>query len=178
MENWISKYGALHTDAGCNYLKSLVIVGNAPIASDLSSVIDAFDYVVRFNNCKNYALNSGRKTDLLVLNSTPVKNNTIRFFLDQEAEGKEIEFLTMAKQVWFIRPNSAFFHQHFSDLLTVARAKKSITDMVDERIEILETQIGPTLKHVNADVAEEIISARNIPRNKVTKIDEARNNFV
>lgn len=47
--------------------KQLFIVGNAPLSRDLSSEVDAADYVVRFNEpSKPFGL-SGTRTDLLML---------------------------------------------------------------------------------------------------------------
>ena len=47
--------------------KKLYIVGNGPIAGDMSATIDAADFVVRFNEPKTAIGVSGSKTDILFL---------------------------------------------------------------------------------------------------------------
>lgn len=48
--------------------KRIAIVGSAAIEKDESSQIDSCDLVVRFNNCKVYGGNSGKKLDILCIN--------------------------------------------------------------------------------------------------------------
>lgn len=50
--------------------KTLVLVGNAPLGSDLSQSIDNADYVVRFNDAQHPVGQSGTKTDLLMVAAT------------------------------------------------------------------------------------------------------------
>lgn len=47
--------------------KKLYIVGNGPIATDMSGAIDAADFVVRFNEPKASVGMSGKRTDILFL---------------------------------------------------------------------------------------------------------------
>lgn len=47
--------------------KQLFIIGNAPLARDLSSEVDAADFVLRFNEPKQSIGMSGTRTDLLML---------------------------------------------------------------------------------------------------------------
>jgi hypothetical protein len=90
-------------------MKTLVIVGSAPLDLDFSRYIDSCDCVVRFNNCKNYGGNSGRKTDILILNNAgdPRTNKTTAFLLKPRSRSRtnwELPYLNLAKEVWFTRP--------------------------------------------------------------------------
>lgn len=93
-------------------MKSLIVVGSAPLEIDLARFIDACDCVVRFNNCKNYGGNSGSRTDVLFLSNSddPANHPSLAFMLkkrtSRESE-QELPYLTRAGQVWFIRPPSA-----------------------------------------------------------------------
>lgn len=48
----------------------LAIVGSGRIRFDQSRMIDACNPVIRFNECKNYGRNCGRRTDILCLTNT------------------------------------------------------------------------------------------------------------
>ncbi len=102
-------------------MKSIVFVGNAPLSSDLSNFIDSCDCVVRFNRCPNYRVNSGAKSDVLVLNNTgnPGTQATIAFFLKKRTKKKAERTLPYTKgvsRVCFVRPSAesckAFLQSH------------------------------------------------------------------
>lgn len=100
--------------------KSLVIVGSAPLNRDYSKFIDSSDCVIRFNNCKNYAVNSGKKTDILILTRTgnPYRQKTLQFMLKDRSEeeiNKELPYLKSAKQIWFARPGITFLEKYFKN---------------------------------------------------------------
>ena len=144
--------------------KSLVIVGNAPLDSDFSEIIDSCDCVVRFNNCKNYNVNSGGKTDILILTNTgdPFKQATLKFMLKKRGKDdvkKELPYLHTAKYIWFIRPNTLFLYTHFqSDFFT----NNIFRDQELKNLRIIEQR----------DIIAEIINAQKIPKKKVTSITE------
>ena len=50
--------------------KNLVLVGNAPLASNLSDIINKADYVIRFNDAPHPVNIGGTKTDLLMIAAT------------------------------------------------------------------------------------------------------------
>jgi len=90
-------------------MKSLVIVGSAPLKRDYSEFINSCDCVVRFNNCKNYGGNAGEKTDILFLNNSgdPVKSKTLVFLLQPRTDMEiriNLPYLTRAEKIWFVRP--------------------------------------------------------------------------
>ena len=94
-------------------MKKVVFVGNAPLKSDLSGFIDSCDCVVRYNNCRNYRINSGAKSDILVLNNTgdPRTQKTIDFFLKKRTKRKVDRGLPYTKGVsgvFFVRPAAEF----------------------------------------------------------------------
>jgi hypothetical protein len=56
--------------------KNLAIIGNSSLSKDFSLEIEKKDVVVRFNEMKNYGVNTGKKTDIWVISSN-------KFLLDQ-----------------------------------------------------------------------------------------------
>jgi len=48
--------------------KTLFIVGNAAVTTDMSEQVDAADFVIRFNECNNRGKGTGRKTDIICIN--------------------------------------------------------------------------------------------------------------
>ena len=153
-------------------MKSLVIVGSGPIEHDLSKIIDSFEYVVRFNDCKNYNVNSGKKTDILILNNSQVTNNATNFFLNFR---DEIPYLTLAKQVWFAKPKPFFLNKYFTKLLNIHKRKSVLYKIFNKKEykrkkRILKSEIEATLQKIN--IGDEIISAQNIPKDKVKQITD------
>ncbi len=144
--------------------KSLVIVGSAPLDSDFSEIIDSCDCVVRFNNCKNYNVNSGRKTDILILTNTgnPFKQATLKFMLKKREKDEvktELPYLHSAKYIWFIRPNLLFLRAYYKHICSKNNAF-----------------LNQELKHFDIigqrDIIAEIINAQKIPKKRVTSITE------
>jgi hypothetical protein len=63
--------------------KTMFIVGNGNVESDITSVIDKADIVIRFNNINNYDENTGTKTSFWVLSSN-------MFLINQHIFGSQI----------------------------------------------------------------------------------------
>ena len=138
-------------------MKSLIIVGSAPLEKNLARFIDACDCVVRFNNCKNYNVNSGSKTDVLFLSNSgdPANHPTLAFMLKERTSREikqELPYLNRAGQIWFVRPPSAQF---------TAFLKNRVPDTVPmKKTELVNNAHG-------RDLAAEIIGAQKIPEEKV-----------
>ncbi len=144
--------------------KSLVIVGSAPLDSDFSEIIDSCDCVVRFNNCKNYNANSGKKTDILILTNTgnPFKQATLKFMLKKREKDEvktELPYLHSTKYIWFVRPNLLFlrtYYKHnFSEDNTFLKQELKNLNIIGQR-----------------DIIAEIIDAQKISKKRVTSISE------
>jgi hypothetical protein len=141
-------------------MKSLVIVGSAPLEKEYSDFIDSRDLVVRFNNCKNYNVHSGKRTDILVLNNSgsPDNNHTLAFMLKPRSEEEvqqELPYLRMAEQVWFARPMGTFLQEFFKTRID--------PDNRFREARLKEALLRPYL-------AVEIAKAQNIPESKVKYI--------
>lgn len=84
----------------------VVIVGNAPIARDLTSVVDGADVVFRFNHCPGYgAGRTGTRTSVVVFGAVPMLlgiGGPERNRLIQETT-RLPEVLATRPQVWFVR---------------------------------------------------------------------------
>lgn len=83
----------------CFLSKRIAIVGSGQFTTDLSSEIDSCDLVLRFNECKNYGKNCGKKTDILC-----VRNSGLP--ADRMIEKKSIfnsDFYPLVSEVWFPR---------------------------------------------------------------------------
>jgi hypothetical protein len=52
--------------------KNIAIVGNANFSFNQSDRIDKCDFVLRFNECKNFGLNCGTKTDAICVTNTGI----------------------------------------------------------------------------------------------------------
>jgi hypothetical protein len=91
--------------------KKIAIVGSAPIETDESTRIDSCDLVVRFNNCKVYGGNSGKKTDILCVNSggIPVKMMIARKSIFQS------QFYSLISEVWVPRVIK-IHHDHMREI--------------------------------------------------------------
>jgi hypothetical protein len=141
-------------------MKSLIIVGSAPLEKNLSPFIDACDCVIRFNNCKNYGGNSGRKTDILFLSNSgdPANHPTLDFMLKERSPEEvetELPYLSRARHVWFVRPPSA----ELLDFL-----KNRIPDSVPLKKAELQNN-----SH-QRELAAEIVRALKIPEEKVRHV--------
>ncbi len=81
-------------------MKTIVVVGNGDVNGDYSELVDSADFVVRFNEARNYNKNSGIKADALCLTNT---GSSARRF----AKNKSIvnlPFIESVAQIWFPRP--------------------------------------------------------------------------
>ena len=86
---------------------SMAIIGNAPLQTDLSEFIDACDLVLRFNECRNYGIHSGRKIDILCINNTGAPARRI-------VDGTMIRsasYYNSISEVWF--PRNAEIHRKY-----------------------------------------------------------------
>ena len=141
-------------------MKSLIIVGSAPLEKNLSPFINACDCVIRFNNCKNYGGDSGLKSDILFMSNSgdPANHPTLDFML-KERTSKEVEhdlpYLTRAKQVWFVRPPSAEISAFFRNRIPDSAPLK--------KTELQNNAHGK-------DLAAEIVRAQKIPEEKVHQV--------
>lgn len=83
--------------------KRLVIIGNAPLATDCSGIVDSSDFVVRFNLCVSFGENTGTRTDALCLNNTgkPARQ------LARGALLKQAPFNESVEEIWFPRPRQS-----------------------------------------------------------------------
>lgn len=96
----------------------MIILGNAPMQMDMSDYIDSSDLVVRFNECQNYGMGTGHKTDILCINNFGqpaeewVKYKTI----------SKLPFINQVSEIWFPRTESILEHRktvpdrHFDQL--------------------------------------------------------------
>ena len=113
-------------------MKSLVIVGSAPLEEDYSGVIDSADCVMRFNNCKNYNQNSGTRTDILVLNCWG-NNPTLQFLVlprSREEIDLDLPYVSMCREVWFIRPEAAW-KTHYDGQITSSNIVEALAIPAD-----------------------------------------------
>lgn len=144
--------------------KSLIIVGSAPLNTDYSKFIDSFDCVIRFNNCKNYAVNSGKKTDILIVTNTgnPNKNNTLQFMLKdrfKEEIKKELPYLSNVKKIWFARPEITFLSNYLKNNFPIKNKfiihELKVFKVTGER-----------------DLIREIINAQKLQENEISVISD------
>ena len=83
-------------------MKNIIILGNADVKTDYSELVNSADFVIRFNDARNYANNTGVKVDALCVTnlSTPgrlfAKYKTI----------KKLPFIDNVKEIWFPRPSN------------------------------------------------------------------------
>ena len=80
-------------------MKKIAIVGNGKFTKDQSFFIDNCDFVVRFNECKNFGDMCGHKTDVLCINNTGAP-------IDRINEKKSIlnaPFYQSFSELWFPR---------------------------------------------------------------------------
>ena len=144
--------------------KSLVIVGNASLDSDFSEIIDSCDCVVRFNDCRNYNINSGIKTDILILTNTgdPSTHQTLKVMLKNRTKAEvkeELPYLKNIKQVWFVRPDLVFLYNFFKNNFP--------NDHNNRNQELKELEL---IKQRN--IVSEIINAQKIQKIKITIISK------
>jgi len=142
--------------------KTLVIVGNAPLDRDFSEIIDSCDCVIRFNNCKNYIINSGKKTDILILNNTGnlSSQNTLNLMLKNRTKEEiknELPYMKNVKHVWFIRPDMIFLNGFIKNMFPKDNAFR---DKELASFKIIGTR----------DLITEMIKAQKISKNKVRVI--------
>lgn len=82
-------------------MKTVFIIGNGPVASDYSELVDSSDFVVRFNEAYHYNKNNGAKADALCLTNTGAP---ARKFAKYQTIGK-LPFIEKVDQIWFPRPS-------------------------------------------------------------------------
>ena len=142
-------------------MKSLVIVGSAPLHIDCLKFIDSCDCVVRFNDCKNFGGNSGTRTDILVLNCTGGENvKAFRKLLQPRSDSElaeELPFVVSASEVWFSRPNPADLRRYYlsEDVADELRSKAVFEKSIDARY-----RFGA------------LVETLRIPENKIRSITE------
>ncbi len=149
--------------------KSLVIVGNAPLDTDFSKIIDSSNCVVRFNDCVNYNINSGTKTDILIMTNTgdPNTHQTLKTMLKNRTGAKvkeELPYLENVKQVWFVRPDIVFLYNFFKNNFT---EDNHFIKQEFIKQEFISFQITG-----ERNLVTEIINAQKISEEKVTVITE------
>lgn len=79
--------------------KKLAIVGSSEVKNDQSEQIDTCDLVIRFNECKVYDKNNGKKVDVLCITNTGLPALRI-------SSGNRIlnsPFYHMISEIWFPR---------------------------------------------------------------------------
>jgi len=106
----------------------MAIIGNGPIRTDLSEFIDACDLVLRFNECKNYGIHSGRKIDILCINNTGAPAQRI-------VDGRMIRsasYYDSISEVWF--PRNAEIHKKYAQAVEPPSPLIEFVDWTDELI--------------------------------------------
>lgn len=83
-------------------MKNIIILGNAEIKNDYSELIDSANFVVRFNEAKNYGGYTGYKADALCLTNLSTPG---RFFSKYQTI-KKLPFIHDVKEIWFPRPSN------------------------------------------------------------------------
>lgn len=83
-------------------MKEIVIVGNGDVTVDYAQLVNDADFVVRFNEMRNYGGNTGTKVDALCVTNlaSPGRKFSKYKTLDNFAS---IETL---KEIWFPRPSN------------------------------------------------------------------------
>lgn len=155
-------------------MKTLVIVGNAPMKSDLSDIINKMDCVVRFNNGKNYNQKTGKKTDILVLNSAgvPIGNETLTFLTKKRTKidvEKELPYLVQAKEVWFPRRGIAPDPLSRKDIHDFGRIRNFIYNVLEQpgvKYSAFRTRVLH-LFDIKRNLIAEIVDTQHIPKEKV-----------
>ncbi|NOQ36762.1 MAG: hypothetical protein GQ569_12855 [Methylococcaceae bacterium] len=89
-------------------MKNIVIIGNAPIDTDYSKTVNSADFVIRFNEARNYHENNGTKTDALCINNL---SDPARRFAKYKTI-KKLPFIEEVKEIWFPR-SIGFFPKQF-----------------------------------------------------------------
>lgn len=83
-------------------MKKIVIIGNSDINVDYSTLINSADFVVRFNEARNYGSNSGIKCNALCLTNL---HSPGRSFAKYQKVSK-LTFIDKVDEIWFPRPSS------------------------------------------------------------------------
>ena len=85
-------------------MKNIVIVGNADITTDHIQFVNSEDFVIRFNDARNYDKNTGTKVDALCLTNLSTPG---RLFAKYKTVQK-LPFIECVKEIWFPRPSDYF----------------------------------------------------------------------
>jgi len=102
--------------------KKIAIVGNANLKSDQSALIDSCDFVVRFNNCRNYGNNSGTKVSAVC-----ITNTTLTDIKDFDYNLKDRTFHKDISEIWF--PRSIPVHKRINHQYDYEDASESIVEV-------------------------------------------------
>jgi len=81
-------------------MKQIVILGNAPLDKDYSTMVDQSDFVVRFNVANNYGKFSGIKADALCMSQSGCYGRN----LAKRRVIMGLPFIDSVKEIWFPRP--------------------------------------------------------------------------
>ncbi|MDQ5940168.1 MAG: hypothetical protein QG557_1118 [Pseudomonadota bacterium] len=82
-------------------MKEIIIIGNSDVNMDYSQRVDGADFVVRFNDMRNYGGNTGTKVDALCVTNLASPGRAF-------AKYKKLEHfssLETLKEIWFPRPS-------------------------------------------------------------------------
>jgi hypothetical protein len=85
-------------------MKTIIIIGNGKVDTDYSALVEASDFVVRFNQANYYNQNNGVKTDALCITNTGAP---ARQFAKYKTLNN-LPFIKNVKQIWFPRPASYY----------------------------------------------------------------------
>lgn len=124
--------------------KKLVIIGNADIDVDHSDFINSCDLVIRFNLCRNYNINTGKKIDVLCLTNTGP--HAISFY--HERKISKLGFVRNIGEVWFVRPRKRFIDKLFFNRKTETEYGKNIVisnNLTGKDIEYITNDLYKTL---------------------------------
>ena len=83
-------------------MKNIIILGNADVQTDYSQFVDSADFVIRFNEARNYGKNTGTKVDALCLTNLSTPG---RLFAKYQTV-KKLSFIDNVKEIWFPRPSN------------------------------------------------------------------------
>jgi hypothetical protein len=121
-------------------MKGIVLVGNAPLRRNHSSLVDHADFVVRFNLPRTYSIESGTRFDAWVIANT----GGGRRFVDRR-EFKNAVYKCKPSQLWF--PRCVEVHKELraqypdSETLLTAVAETDISDEIIRATDLQQSKI-------------------------------------
>ena len=107
-------------------MRKLAIVGNAPLEKGQAAIIDACEWVVRFNEWKNHRGDSGQRVDVLCVTNT---GNPAEIFIRDRLIGSA-PFLSHVSEIWFPRDFPA--HQQQARQFDRTYPDRKLLDRSDE----------------------------------------------